>query len=87
MGNKQVSETLEQTDLRLRQVLPYTWDVLLQTPFPDDIWKKVNASNSGTVGPLVDVLENATKALATKLRISPKQAALILIETCFTRLE
>lgn len=87
MENKQVLETPEQTDLRLRQVLPYTWDVLQRIPFPDTVWEKVNTTDPDTVGPFVDTLEDTAKALAKKLRVSPKQAVLILVETCFTRLE
>jgi len=87
MKKKQTPETREQVDLRLSQVLPYTWEVLQHIPFPDTIWEKVNTTDPDDVGPFVDTVEDAAKVLARKLRVSPKQAALILLETCFQRLD
>ncbi len=87
MKKKQTPETREQADLRLAQVLPYTWEVFQHIPFPDTIWEKVNTTDPDDVGPLVDSVEDAAKVLARKLRGSPKQAALILLETCFQRLD
>jgi hypothetical protein len=88
MAQKRIPvETPEQTAGRLEQVLPYTWEVLQRHPFPQTVWEKVNDASPYAVGPLVDKLEEAAKALAKQLRVSPKQATLILIETCFQRLD
>ncbi|GHP00728.1 hypothetical protein KSF_107750 [Reticulibacter mediterranei] len=84
---KKVLETSEQLTLRLSQVFPYTWEALQLTLFPDTIWEKVNATDSDIIGPHVDALEDAANALSKQLRMKPKQAALIIIETCFQRLE
>ena len=86
MTKKREKETSEQLAHRLEQILPYTWEVLQEIPFPESIWEKVN-NNPYKVGPLVDRVEDAATDLSRLLRVTPKQALLILIETCYQRLD
>ena len=77
---------MKKSTKQLEQDFPSLWDALQETSFPKTIWEPIEATEDG-VSPFVDMIENATIVIAIKFQLTKQQAALLLVETLFTRIE